>query len=122
MLPIAHRKTYAMLALMLVCMLVAALLECQVHGASAAEHEHATPLDHQHGPASSASTHGACVLAVLPTAIWLGELSCIWFDIIDDFVPRIAPVFPPFIPPKTAASEFPDLACWPVGGLIVHLG
>lgn len=102
MCPVTRHKTFAMLAILLVCTIVVALHECQVYGASSDEYEPDTPLDHHHNASAYATGHGACLIALLPTALSLVWFTFLWFHISFWFV-RLTPLaFPPFIPPRTA--------------------
>lgn len=100
MVSVARRQTSVMLVLLLVCMLAAALLACQGHSLSAEEHEHSTPLDYHHGPSSSVTGHSACLLAVLPAALYLVPCTYTWCGTTGQFVLLTPPVLPLFIPPK----------------------
>lgn len=100
--PVTRYKTLAMLAILLVCTIVVALSECQVYTASSDEHEQDTPLGHHNNASAHAMGHGACLIALLPTALALVWFAFFWFHISFRFV-RLTPLaFPPFIPPRTA--------------------
>ena len=107
MLPVRRRKTFAILAMLLVCMMAAALLECQVHAESsmdehAAQHEHAAPKGHHH-TSMSIMGHIACLIAVLPTAMFLVWFAIAW-HLVSFWCIRVTPyALLPFIPPRTAA-------------------
>lgn len=108
MFTVMRRKTFIILAVLLICTITAALLECQVHTDSsedehAAAHEHAAPVSHHHRSSSHATGHGACLIAVLPTAVFLVWFTFVWFQVSLRLVCLIIPTFPPFIPPKAAA-------------------
>ena len=108
MLPVMRRKTFTILAILLVCTMAAALLECQVHAASsadeyAAQHEHAAPLGHHHRASPYTTGHVACLIAVLPTAMFLVWFTFVWLHVSFWFT-RVTPhALLPFIPPRTAA-------------------
>ena len=102
MFTVTRCKTFAILAILLVCTFVAALRECQVSAASSDEYEHAAPIGHHHNSSPHPTGHGACLIAVLPT-----ELSFLWFALfwfhVSFWLVRLIPLaFPPFIPPRTA--------------------
>ena len=108
MLPVMRRKTFTILAILLVCTMAAALLECQVHAGSsadeyAAQHEHAAPRGPHH-PSMSLTGHMACLIAVLPTAMFLVWFAFVWLYVSFRFI-RVTPLaLLPFIPPRTAAQ------------------
>ena len=100
MFTVIRRKTFTMLAILLVCALAAAILECELHTESSAD-EHATPVGHHHSASPHMTGRMACLIAVLPTAMFLVWFACMWLPISCRFV-RLTPyVFLPFIPPKT---------------------
>lgn len=107
MFTVKRRKTFTILAILLVCTLAAAILECEVHAESsedghAAAHKHATPVGHHPSPSPSMTGHMACLIAVLPTAMFLVWFVCMWLP-LSCWVMRLTPrVFLPFIPPKIA--------------------
>jgi hypothetical protein len=100
-LPIVHRKAYAMLAMLLVCMTVTLVMECQVHTAVSA-HGHATPAGHH----PSGYTAGAvpCLLAVLPLGVSL--IVFVYFRFYTTLLVwhYAAPAFPLFRPPRNVAA------------------
>lgn len=105
---VMRRQTFVILALLLICTIAAALLECQVHAESsadehAAEHGQAPPRSH-HGSSPHATGHGTCLLAVLSTALFLVWFTCVWFQVSPRLVCLTSPAFPPFIPPRAAAQ------------------
>ena len=108
MLPVMRRKTFTILAILLVCTMAAALLECQIHAGSsvdehAAQHEHAVPMGHHHHTSPYTTGHVVCLIAVLPTAIFLVWFASEWLHISFRFI-RVTPhALLPFIPPRTAA-------------------
>jgi hypothetical protein len=108
-LPVRRRKTFSILAMLLVCIMAAALLECQVHAGSsadehAAQHEHAAPKGHHDHTSMSLTGHMACLIAVLPTGIFLVWFAIAWLH-VSFWCVRITPhALLPFIPPRTAAS------------------
>jgi hypothetical protein len=99
---VVRRKTFTILAILLVCTIAAALLECQVHAASSQEYEHAAPIGHHHRSSLGTTGHGACLIAVLPTVMFLMWFAFVWLHVSLWFVRLTSPAFPPFIPPKTA--------------------
>jgi hypothetical protein len=106
---VRRRKTFAILVMLLVCMMAAALLECQVHAESsmdahAVQHEHAAPRGHHHHPSMSLTGHMACLIAVLPTVMFLVWFAIAWL-LVSFWCVRVTPhALLPFIPPRTAAS------------------
>jgi hypothetical protein len=107
MFTVMRRKTFTILAILLVCTLAAAILECEVHAESSGDghataHEHATPMGHHHSTSPYMTGHMACLIAVLPAAIFLVWFACMWLPISCWFVRLTPHIFLPFIPPKTA--------------------
>lgn len=107
MFTVRRRKTFVILALLLVCTIVAALLECQVHAESSAD-EHtaapgqATPMSH-HGSSPHVMGQGLCLIAVLPTTIPLVWSVFARFHLSRRLVSVTSFALPPFIPPRAAA-------------------
>jgi hypothetical protein len=100
-LPVLRRKTIIILAVLLVCTLAAALLECQVHAASSAD-EHAAPIGHHHSTSPYKTGHVACLIAVLPTPMFHVWFACMWLPLSYWFMHLTPHVFLPYIPPKAA--------------------
>ena len=99
---VTRRKTFVMLAILLVCTIVVALHACQVYGASSDEYAQDTPPGHHNKAFAHATGHLACLIALLPTALSLVWFAFFWFHVSFWFV-RLTPLaFPPFIPPRTA--------------------
>ena len=103
-LPIVHRKAYAILALLLVCVTATMVIECQMH-TTVSVHAHATPTGHHHSHDASGHTAGAmpCLLAVLPLGISLIVFTYMWFHSTLRVLHHTSPIFPLFIPPRNAA-------------------
>jgi uncharacterized membrane protein len=105
---VRRRKTFTILVMLLVCMMAAALLECQVHAESsmdehAAQHEHAAPRGNHRHPSMSLTGHMACLIAVLPTVMFLVWFAIAWLH-VSFWCVRVTPhALLPFIPPRTAA-------------------
>ena len=103
-----RRKTFIILAMLLVCTMAAALLECQVHaGLSADEYAagpaHAAPLGHHHRASPYTTGHVACLIAVLPTTMFLVWFASEWLHVSFWFI-RVTPhASLLFRPPRTAA-------------------
>jgi hypothetical protein len=100
-----RQKTFTILAILLVCTMAASVLECQVHAevssdAHATAHEHATTTGHHQSSSPDTTGHMACLIAVLPTVVFLVWFASMWFHISCWFVRLTPHVFPPFIPPK----------------------
>lgn len=119
MLSVKRRKTFAILAILLVCTIAAAILECQVHAASS-EDEHVAPIGHHHHSSTGTTRHVACLLAVLPTEVFFVLFAFFWFYVSRWFVCLTPRVLPPFIPPKTAAHALPCTTCRPACCLTVR--
>jgi hypothetical protein len=108
-LPVRRRKTFTILAILLVCTMAAAFLECQVHAGSsadehAAQHEHATPLGRHHSASPYTTGHGACLIAVLPTAMFLVWFTSLWLHVSFWFIRVIPHALLLFRPPRIAAQ------------------
>jgi hypothetical protein len=104
---VMRRKTFTLLAILLVCILAAASVGCVVHAEFSDEehptaHEHATPMGDHHRPSPSMTGHLACLIAVLPTAMCLVWFACMWLPLSCWFLRLTPHVFLPYIPPKTA--------------------
>src|SRR3989442_117673 len=103
-----RRKTSTTLAMLLVCTMAAALLECQVHAGSsadeyAAQHAHAAPMGHRHSASPYTTGHGACLIAVLPATMFLVWFASEWLHVSFWFI-RVTPhASLLFRPPRTAA-------------------
>jgi hypothetical protein len=107
MLTVMRRKTCTILAMLLVCTLVAAILECEVHVMSSADEHattdgHTTPIGHRHSASPSMTGHLACLIAVLPTVMFLMWFACMWLSLSCGLMRLTPHVFLPYIPPKTA--------------------
>jgi len=105
-LPSVHHKTYAMLAMLLVCLTIAMIIVCQVHDLMS-EPEHAAPIGHHHGHSSHGHTMDgvSCLLAVLPIVILFLVFAHVRLYTTPVLLSSIAPVFSPFIPPRTTAGS-----------------
>lgn len=109
MFTVMRRQPFVILALLLICTITAALLECQVHTGSsadehAAEHGQAAPVSHPHRSASHTTGQSACLLAVLSTALFLVWFTFAWFHVSPRLVCLTSPALPPCIPPRAAAQ------------------
>jgi hypothetical protein len=101
-LPVRRRKTFSILAMLLICIMAAAFLECQVHAGSSVD-EHAAPRGHHPHTSMSITGHMACLIAVLPTAMFLVWFAIAWLH-VSFWRVRVTPhALLPFIPPRTAA-------------------
>ena len=101
MLSLAHGKTCAILTIALICMIGAALVECQVHAAPS-EPEHTAPIGHHdsHSPAGHTGGTFACLLAVLPFVAWLIVFVSLRFSPTPMMLYNTSPALPLFIPPR----------------------
>jgi hypothetical protein len=100
MFTVMRRKTFTILAILLVCTLAAASLECASH-AESSEDGHATPVGHHQSASPYTTGHMACLLAVLPAAMFLVWFARRWSHVSCWFVRLTPHAFLPFIPPKT---------------------
>lgn len=96
-------KALAMLIPLLLCSLVAVLCGCQVYAPSW-EEGHAAPSGPCHGEFPGSTGHGACMLAVLPSATSLVWFVFVWFGMTFLSVRLTPPALLPFIPPKMAIA------------------
>jgi hypothetical protein len=103
-LPKVHRKAYAILAMLLVCITATMVIECQVHTTGFA-HEYATPDRHHHSHDASGQSAGVmpCMTALLPFVALLIIFTYSWFHTTPVMCHCVIPVFPLFIPPRNAA-------------------
>ncbi len=102
MFTVTRHKTFTMLAILLICTIVAVLLECQVYAVSSDEPEQDVPIGHHHHSSPYATGHAACLIAVLPTELFLVWFAFVWSH-VSVWLVRLTPLaFPPFIPPRTA--------------------
>lgn len=105
---ITRRKTFAILALLLVCTIAAAVLECQVHASSsedgqAADHTQAAPMSQPQHSSPHATGHVICLIAVLPTTMFFMWFTFVWLQASLRSVCLTSLAFAPFIPPRAAA-------------------
>jgi hypothetical protein len=69
---------------------------------SSDEYEQDAPSSHHDNSSPYATGHGACLIAVLPTELFLVWFAFLWSH-ASFWLVRLTPlVFPPFIPPRTA--------------------
>jgi hypothetical protein len=103
-LPKVHRKAYVILAMLLVCMTVTMVIECQVHTTGSA-HEHATPIRHHHSHDASGHSAGVmpCMMALLPLVALLTIFTYFGFHTTPVMWHYVTRVFPLFKPPRNAA-------------------
>src|SRR6266511_1062134 len=97
-----RRKTFTILAILLVCTMAAALLECQVHAGSSAD-EHTAPIGHHHRTSPYTTGHAVCLIAVLPTTMFLVWFTSEWLHVLFWFIRVIPHASLLFRPPRTAA-------------------
>jgi hypothetical protein len=102
-LALLHQKTCALLAVVLACLTIILVIECQVHGLPSA-HEHAASPGHHHHSAPG-HTMGAipCALAVLPIGTLCLVLNSVRLQTVTALVPSAVPPLLPFVPPKQIA-------------------
>src|SRR5207244_3584696 len=99
-LPARRRKTFSILAMLLVCIMAAALLECQVHAGVSVD-EHAASRGHHHHTSLSLTGHMACLIAVLPRVMFLVWFAIVWLHVSFWCVRATPHALLPFIPPRT---------------------
>ena len=98
---ICLRSARQVLAMLLICMAVMAVITCQLHVAPDA-HDHAASPGHHHSPSSHASGDMPCVTGVLSTMMFFTSVLFVFFHIAPLLVPNTLITFPPFRPPRTA--------------------
>ena len=103
MLSLKHQKMCALLAVVLACLTLVVVIECQVHGLPS-EHEHAASTGHHHNHSTSGYTLGAipCMLAVLPIVISCLVLTFVRLHTFTALLPTAVPPLLPFVPPRQA--------------------
>ena len=102
MLAAIPHKSNQLVALLLVCMAIAAALACQLHPTS--NHEQAIPGSHHPGSSSHAGLDFFCMVAVLPAMITFLLWALLAFHTPSRVLKYTAPVSPPFIPPRNTAT------------------
>ena len=104
MLSLTHRKTCAMLAIALACMVSTMVIECQIQDLPS-EHEHTAPIGHhQSRSAPGPTTAGvSCLLVELPSGTLFLVFTYVWLHTVPVLLRYTAPTFPLFIPPRKAA-------------------
>ena len=103
MLLLMHQKTCALLAVVLACLTMVMVIECQVHGLPP-EHEHAASTGHHHNHSAPGHTLGTipCVLAVLPIGTLCLVFTSVRLHTATALLPTAAPPLLPFVPPRQA--------------------
>ena len=104
MLALMHQKTCALLAVVLACLTLVLVIECQTHGVPS-EHEQTASTGHHHHHRAPGQTLGAlpCVLAVLPMGIVFFVFASVRLHTVTALLPSAVPPLPPFVPPRQAA-------------------
>lgn len=102
MFPVLPHKSKQLIAVLLVCMAIAAALACQLHPAST--HEQAIPGSHHPGSSSPAGPDFFCMVAVLPAMITFLLGALLAFHTPSGKLTYTAPVSAPFIPPRNSAT------------------
>jgi len=100
-----HQKTCVLLAVVLACLTLVLIIECQGHSLPS-DHEHAASTGHHHHHSAPGHTMGAlpCVLAVLPIGIVLLAFTSVRLHTVTALVPSALPPLLLFIPPREAAG------------------
>ena len=104
MLLLMPQKTCALLAVVLACLTIVLVSECQVHSLPS-EHEHAASTGHLHNHSAPGHTIGAipCVLAVLPIGTLCLVFTSVRLHTVTALLPAAVPPSLPFVPPRQAA-------------------
>jgi len=100
-LSIASRKTCPIIALLLICVTVGAVIACQVHITSSG-HGHAVPSKSHSSSSAHSSLDFSCVgmAAVLPMAVIFASLVFHVLHVTPLVLKYVVLAFPPFIPPR----------------------
>jgi hypothetical protein len=103
-LALMHQKTCALLAVVLACLTIILVIECQGHGLPS-EHEHAASTRHHHHHSAPGHTMGAipCVLAVLPIGTLCLVFTSVRLHTMTALLPAAVPPLLPFVPPRQVA-------------------
>jgi hypothetical protein len=103
-LALMHQKTCALLAIVLACLMIILVIECQVHGSPSA-HAHAAAPGHDHHHSAPGPAMGAmpCILAVLPIGTLFLVFTSVRLQTMTALVPSAVPPVLPFVPPRPAA-------------------
>ena len=104
MLALMHQKTCALLAVVLACLTIVLVIECQMHDLPSA-HKHAASTGHHQSHSAPGHTMGAlpCVLAVLPIGTLCLVFTSVRLHTIAALLPSAVPPLLPFVPPRQAA-------------------
>jgi hypothetical protein len=100
--PVIPHTSKQLIALLLVCVAIAAAFACQLHPAST--HEQAIPSSHHSGSSSPAGPDSFCTVAVLPVMATFLLGAFLVFHTSSDKVTYTAPVAALFIPPRNIAA------------------
>jgi hypothetical protein len=102
-----HQKTCALLAVVLACLTIVLVIECQMHDLPSA-HKHAASTGHHQSHSAPGHTMGGipCMPAVLPIWILFFVLTSVRLHTVSALVPSAVPSLPPFVPPRQATRSF----------------
>jgi hypothetical protein len=100
-LALMHQKTCALLTVVLACLTIVLVIECQAHGLPS-EHEHAASTGHHHTHSAPGHTLGALpwVLAVLPIGTLCLVFTSVRLQRVTALLPSAVPPLLPFVPPR----------------------
>jgi len=98
------RKARSILAMLLACVALTIIIECQVHHAVQLTSEHTLPTSHHHS-CSRSGMDGACILAVLSGPIFFMLFLFFTFQARPLVLKYTLHIFPLFIPPRTTAQQ-----------------
>jgi hypothetical protein len=103
-LALMHRKTTPILAVVLACVTIILVIECQMHDLPF-EHTHAVSTGHHHSHNAPGNTTGGipCLLAMLPLGIVFPLVAFMKLNTVDVLSPSAVPPLLPFVPPRKVA-------------------
>ena len=102
MLSVMPRKAHQVVAMLLVCVALGAIVVCQFH-MTPSDHGHDAPGTHHPTPSAHSMLDSSCLMAVLPAIIFIAFLVFFPFYAAPLWLKHAPPTFPPFIPPRHAA-------------------
>ena len=99
MVPVLARTAWTMVGMVMVGMVIAAMIGCQVHP-TALDRTQAFPSGHHRAPAPHTASALNCVVATLPTVVSLPRVHLCTPYTTDQLAHPTGFASPPFIPPE----------------------